>query len=301
MKALNSAGCFEFWVCNPIGYTRCVTDEHEMRWKTRITWKQDNSETQNVNRIVKNITYSDIPNINIVQNYEFEDEKIEMQQPQIHLYLSVIIVATVSVMCSQTVTVLFLSSSRENGGPWSLTLHSHSFPLRLSSSQTQRSHDDEEEVMKWHLFLWFGACLCVWMRACVCVEICTFECVHVQRLCAWARATAEGRAMERDAWPRQIGLKMLERQWVSCRGVFSTQWTGQNSNRPLERRKTIKAVNSLGKCQRELYPHCKWEYSACQVILIRCGRPVATMSGKTWKRGEEDMTRKKPDNVLFFT
>lgn len=185
MKALNSAGCFEFWVCHPIGYTRCVTDEHEMRWKTRITWKQDNSETQNVNRIVKNITYSDIPNINIVQNYEFEDEKIETQQPQIHLYLSVIIGATVSVMCSQTVTVLFLCLLHEKMGVLEVShcTHTH-FPsgfhlhrLKEVTTTKKKSRNDTYFSDLVHACVCGCGLVCVWKSAHLNVCTCS-DCVR---------------------------------------------------------------------------------------------------------------------------
>lgn len=126
--------------------------------------------------------------------------------------------------------------------------------------------------------------------------------MHMYSKCVCVHVTRDIHAIKCDAG-LQIGLKMLERQWLASRRVFSTQWTGQNRKRPLERSKTIKAVNSLGKCQRERYRHCKWEYFVCQVSLILCGQPVTTKRGKPlhWIGREGHISRKKPDNALFFT
>lgn len=120
--------------------------------------------------------------------------------------------------------------------------------------------------------------------------------------CVCFHVTTEVHALKCDT-RLQIGLKMLERQWLTSCQVFSTQWTGQNRKMPLERSKTIKAVSSLGKCQRDRYQHCKWEYFVCQVSLILCGQPVTTERGKPlhWIAREGHMSRKKPDNALFFT
>lgn len=178
------AGCFEFCVCHPIGYAHFVTDEHEMRWKTWIKWKQDNSETQNVNWIIKNITYGDVSNINIVQNYEFEDEKTETQQPQIHLYLSVIIGATMSVMCSQTVTVLFfyVFFTRKWGSLKShiaLTLISPQAFIFTDSWLPRESRNDTYFSDLVHA--------CVWMRACVCENLHIWMCAYTGSVCVGPR------------------------------------------------------------------------------------------------------------------
>lgn len=152
--------------------------------KTWIKWKQDNSETQNVNWIIKNITYGDVSNINIVQNYEFEDEKTETQQPQIHLYLSVIIGATMSVMCSQTVTVLFfyVFFTRKWGSLKShiaLTLISPQAFIFTDSWLPRESRNDTYFSDLVHA--------CVWMRACVCENLHIWMCAYTGSVCVGPR------------------------------------------------------------------------------------------------------------------
>lgn len=189
-----------------------------------------------------------------------------MQQPYTHQCLPLLIGATVQWQFHS------LISSSIKTGSWSLTFISpQAFIFRLLGAHA---------VIKWHLFLWFAACLCAKTRTWAC------KCEHLNT-CVRARfrVTAAFRAIKCDAGEaRKLDWRCLKDNGSLAVGAFSTQWTGRNWKKALGEKQNHQSSHFFGEMS-------KGSVSALQMRLLCLSSQLNTVWPTSYHKERETITR----------